>query len=226
MSEEEKEKASAGENPSCADKAECKKDGEAECEKGNESKSESECNKEGAGKDGGEKEKTSEGEASEEQKALTAEEQLTALKKENEQLKDQLLRKAADFDNYRKRMIKEKADAYTYANENLLCDLLESLDNFERAALAGKGVPQAKALYDGVEMANKALVSMLENKYNLTSFAKAGDEFDPALHEGLKSTEGDVDAPKLEEVYLKGYKLHDKVIRHAKVAVVTPKAAK
>lgn len=149
--------------------------------------------------------------------------QLEVLKKENADLKDQLLRKAADFDNYRKRMIKEKQETYDFANAALLTDLLESLDNFDRTVIAAKDIPEAKVIVDGVNMVSKTLVSMLENKYNLSSFAKAGDEFDPSLHEALRSETGDTKVATIKEVYLKGYKLRDRVIRHAKVAVVTPK---
>lgn len=151
------------------------------------------------------------------------EDPLEVLKKDNANLKDQLLRKAADFDNYRKRMIKEKQEAIDYANATLLGDLLESLDNLDRAAAAGEGVPEAKAITDGVVMASKALVSTLENKYNLTSFGAVGDEFDPTLHEALRSVLDDgAESTTIKEVYLKGYKLRDRVIRHAKVAVTAP----
>ena len=67
-------------------------------------------------------------EAPAEEKEPTLEEKYAALEKENADLKDQLLRRAADFDNYRKRMIKEKAETAEYANANLLADLLESLE--------------------------------------------------------------------------------------------------
>ena len=63
----------------------------------------------------------------------SSEEKIAILEKENAELKDQLLCRAADFDNYRKRMIKEKQETFDYANANLLGDLLESLDNFDRS---------------------------------------------------------------------------------------------
>ncbi|MCR5606966.1 MAG: nucleotide exchange factor GrpE [Treponema sp.] len=146
------------------------------------------------------------------------------LKKENADLKDQVLRRAADFDNYRKRTIKEKQETFDYANTNLLKDLLESLDNFDRTVEAAATATDPKAIADGVTMVNKALVSMLENKYNLTSYGNAGDTFDPELHEAIGSKQGDVKEPVLDQVYLKGYKLKDRVIRHAKVMVTMPNA--
>ena len=166
-----------------------------------------------------------EAEKSEEKKEQTPEERIAALEKENADLKDQLLRRAADFDNYRKRMMKEKQETYDYANAGLLGDLLDSLDNFDRTIDAAKDAKDAKSIADGIKMINKALVKMLEDKYGLTGYGKEGDEFNPDEHEAIGRME-DEKAKKetLAQVYLKGYKLKDKVIRHAKVMVKVPKA--
>lgn len=163
-------------------------------------------------------------EKSEEKKEQTPEERIAALEKENADLKDQLLRRAADFDNYRKRMMKEKQDTYDYANAGLLGDLLDSLDNFDRTIDAAKDAKDAKSIADGIKMINKALVKMLEDKYGLVGYGKEGDEFNPDEHEAIGRME-DEKAKKetLAQVYLKGYKLKDKVIRHAKVMVKVPK---
>ena len=146
------------------------------------------------------------------------------LEKANAELKDQLLRRVADFDNYRKRAIQEKQDAFDYANTNLIKDLLESLDNFERTVEAAKTAQDAKSIADGVSMIARGLVSLLENKYELASYGAAGDAFDPELHEAIGSSEGEGDVAVVSAVYLKGYKLRGKVIRHAKVMVAMPKA--
>ena len=163
-------------------------------------------------------------EKSEEKKEQTPEERIAALEKENADLKDQLLRRAADFDNYRKRMMKEKQDTYDYANAGLLADLLDSLDNFDRTIDAAKDAKNAKSIADGIKMINKNPVKMLEDKYGLTGYGKEGDEFNPDEHEAIGRME-DEKAKKetLAQVYLKGYKLKDKVIRHAKVMVKVPK---
>lgn len=164
-------------------------------------------------------------EAKEETKEQTPEEKIAALEKENADLKDQLLRRAADFDNYRKRMMKEKQDTYDYANAGLLADLLDSLDNFDRTIDAAKDAKDAKSIADGIKMINKGLVKMLEDKYGLVGYGKEGDEFNPDEHEAIGRME-DEKAKKetLAQVYLKGYKLKEKVIRHAKVMVCIPKA--
>ena len=146
------------------------------------------------------------------------------LEKTNAELKDQLLRRVADFDNYRKRAIQEKQDAFDYANTNLIKDLLESLDNFERTVEAAKTAQDVKSIADGVSMIARGLVSLLENKYEVTSYGAAGDAFDPELHEAIGSTEGEGDVAVVSAVYLKGYKLRGKVIRHAKVMVAMPKS--
>ncbi|MDE6350650.1 MAG: nucleotide exchange factor GrpE [Treponemataceae bacterium] len=156
--------------------------------------------------------------------AETDEAKIAALEKENAELKDQLLRRAADFDNYRKRMLQEKQDAFDYGNANLLKDLLDSLDNFDRTLEAAATANDIAAIVDGIKMVNNNLVNMLENKYNLSSFGKEGDEFDPDIHEAIGMQEGKVKKEQLAAVYLKGYKLKDKVIRHAKVMVVKPEA--
>lgn len=163
--------------------------------------------------------------AQSEKKELTPEEKIEQLEKENAELKDQLLRRAADFDNYRKRMMKEKQETFDYANANLLGDLLDSLDNFDRTIEAAATAKDVKSVTDGIKMINKNLVKMLEDKYGLVSFGKEGDEFNPDEHEAIGRTE-DEKAKKetLMQVYLKGYKLKEKIIRHAKVMVKVPKA--
>ena len=71
-------------------------------------------------------------------------------------------------------------------------------------------------------MVSKSLVSTLENKYSLVSFGAVGEAFDPELHEAIGMQTGDVEEEQLAAVYLKGYRLKDRIIRHAKVMVVKP----
>lgn len=169
--------------------------------------------------------------AESEKKEETAEEKITRLEKEVEDLKKQIedskkeaLYKAAENENWRKRMMQQKEDAVAYANSSLLSDLLESLDNFDRTVESAATATDPKTIADGVKMINNSLVSMLENKYNLVGYGAVGDAFDPDIHEAIGMQEGDVQEEQLAAVYLKGYKLKDKVIRHAKVMVVKPKA--
>lgn len=169
-------------------------------------------------------EKSSDKEEKSEEKPKTPEERIAELEAEIKDLKTQALYKAAETDNWRKNMLKQKDEAVAYANENLLKDLLDSLDNFDRTVQASETATDVKSIADGVKMISKSLKSLLENKYNLVPFGKEGEDFDPELHEAIGSQEGDVDKEKLKQVYLKGYKLKDRVIRHAKVMVEKPKA--
>ena len=159
----------------------------------------------------------------ESEKELTPEEKIAALEAENAKLKEEVLRRAADFENYRKRAIQEKQEAFDYANTNLLKDLLESLDNFDRTVEAAATATDPKSIAEGVSMINKSLISMLENKYNLVGYGAVGEPFDPDIHEAIGKADEDVAEPTLKAVYLKGYKLKDRVIRHAKVMVSMPK---
>ncbi len=159
-----------------------------------------------------------------EEKELSPEEKIAVLEKQIEDLKNQALYKAAENDNWRKRMMQQKDEAVAYANASLLGDLLDSLDNFDRTLDAAKDAKDAKSIADGIKMVNKNLVSMLESKYGLKSFGKEGDEFNPEEHEAIGRVEDEAAKNEtLKQVYLKGYKLNDKIIRHAKVMVNVPK---
>ena len=98
-----------------------------------------------------------------------AAEKLASLEAKCRELQDQYLRKAADFDNYRKRMIREEQEAIDYANTNVISDLLQILDDFDRAIEAGKkvGEENAAAFMQGVVMIRNGLSSLLESKYGL-----------------------------------------------------------
>ncbi|ULQ58849.1 nucleotide exchange factor GrpE [Brucepastera parasyntrophica] len=147
------------------------------------------------------------------------------LEKKCAELQDLYLRKVADFDNYRKRMIKEKQDAIDYANTNLLVDLIQVLDDFDRAIEAGASpdTGSLSAFVDGVIMIRKQMASMLENKYGLVYYPTVGEVFDPNIQEAIGSvTAPEVKEPTVAEEYVKGYKLKGRVIRLAKVMVAMP----
>jgi len=148
------------------------------------------------------------------------------LEKANAELKDQYLRKAADFDNYRKRMLKEKQEAIDFANAALLVALVQVLDDFDRAIDAGgqheAGTPAA-AFADGIAMIRSRLGSMLESKYSLAYYPAKGEHFDPNIHEAIGTVPvPGLAEPTVAEEFVKGYKLRDRVIRLAKVMVNMP----
>lgn len=141
------------------------------------------------------------------------------------ELQDQYLRKAADFDNYRKRMIKEKQEAIDYANTNLLSDLLQILDDFDRAIEAGQKAEaeNTEAFMQGVLMIRSGLLSLLGSKYGLQYYEVQGKVFDPAIHEAVATNpSAEVTEPTVGAELQKGYKLKERVLRPAKVMVLMP----
>jgi molecular chaperone GrpE len=146
-----------------------------------------------------------------------------------EDLRDQLLRKTADFENYRKRMNQEKQKAIDFANESLLLDIIPVMDDFERAIQSAQAsqelseLPAGKAMLDGITMIEKQLAGKLENKWGLKRFNSAGEPFDPNRHEAmLMEKSPDIEEPVVQEDFVKGYMLKDRVIRAAKVKVLMP----
>ena len=153
--------------------------------------------------------------------------QIAALKEEVADLRDQLLRKQADFENSRKRIMREREEAIRFANANLLLDLVETMDNFERAIKSCEESRDFDTFYTGIDMIEKQLTSMLENKYGLKRFESEGEEFNPELHEAIAAEESaEATSQTVISDLQKGYMLHDRVLRHAKVRVVIPATQK
>lgn len=142
-------------------------------------------------------------------------EEIKKLTNQVETLKDRLLRLTAEYENYRKRTAKEKEGIYTDACADVLKEVLPTLDNLERAYAADGSVEDLKK---GIEMTMKGLKS---------SFEKLGVEeipvdegFDPNLHQAVMHVEDEnLDKNVVAEVFMKGYKKGDKVIRHTVVKV-------
>lgn len=145
------------------------------------------------------------------------------LAKENSDLKEQLLRKQADFENFRKRLLREKEDSIKYANSNLLLDLVNVMDDFERAIRSSEESRDFDSFHSGVEMIEKQLVSLLERKYGLKRFESEGEPFDPEKHEAIAMEDSTEHGTMVVlEDFQKGYQLHDRVLRHSKVKVANP----
>lgn len=134
-------------------------------------------------------------------------------------LKDQLLRKAAEFENYKRRTESERGDYFAYANEKLISDLLPVLDDFERALKAYDKNHDTQALKKGVELVNDKFRNILE-KQGLKEMDSTGKEFDVNKHDALMQQPSDEVKPNtVIDTIEKGYNLKDKVLRHAKVIV-------
>ena len=149
---------------------------------------------------------------------LTVEEQLEAAKKEVEQYKDKYLRAVAEFDNYRKRTLKEKAELLLNGSEKAVCAFLPILDDFERA-IADK-TEDANAIKEGVQIIFNKFNKTLES-LGVTKIETEGKDFDVDFHEAVAMVPGmgDDKKGKVIDCVQTGYQLNDKVIRHAKVAV-------
>ena len=162
-----------------------------------------------------EAEKVCEAEETEEQSA----EQTDVEAKLCEQLKqkdEKLLRIAAEYDNYRKRTAKEKEETYQNATMNVLGEFLEVADNFERAKNAESEIEDYKK---GIEMIFSQFLDKMK-KLGAEPFGEAGETFDPELHMAVSHIEDESKGEnEIVEVYQRGYKLGDKVIRHAAVIV-------
>lgn len=142
----------------------------------------------------------------------------TALEK-NRELEDRLLRMAAEQDNFRKRMQREREIALKYAEEAILREILPSLDNLERAVEQCQCSPDAGTLLAGVELTCKGLLNTLE-KFGVKPLAGKGQPFDPNFHEAVAmEASGDVPENQILQEYQKGYMFKDRLIRAAKVVV-------
>lgn len=147
------------------------------------------------------------------------------LEEENSDLKDQLLRKQADYENFRKRMFREKEDAIRYANSRLLLDLTSVIDDFERAIHSAEISKDFDSFLEGISLIEKQMTAMLKNRWGLKRFSSQGEKFDPGKHEAIASEESDkIDDPVVLEDYQKGYYLNDRLLRPARVKVAKPVA--
>jgi molecular chaperone GrpE len=145
--------------------------------------------------------------------------QMEELQKQVDQYKDLLLRKAAEFDNYKRRIESETTNILKYATESLVEDLLPVLDDFERSLKHRKENKDNDALVKGIELIYQKLVKVLEGR-GVKPFDTVGKEFNVEYHDALMQIQrSDVPHHTILEEVEKGYTLNDKVIRHAKVVV-------
>lgn len=166
---------------------------------------------------------------SESEKSTEAEnflKRIAELEEENNLLKDQYLRKQAELENYRKRMQREKAETIQFSNKQLLLDLVPIIDDFERAIKSSEVSKDFESFHDGVVLIEKGFINLLERKWGLIRFDSEGEVFDPQRHEAITTEERtDHETSMVLEDYQKGYLLHDKVLRFAKVKVSLPLSA-
>ena len=156
----------------------------------------------------------------EENRKLTAKnkelgDSLEKAQKEHDELQDKYLRVCAEYDNFRKRTQKERDGIFTDAYSDALKEILPIFDNLERAAL----YTEPDKLTEGLELIFKSAKEML-SKLGVEEFGAVGDKFDPNIHNAVMHIEDEsVGEEEIIEVFQKGYKRGDKIIRHAMVKV-------
>ncbi len=144
-----------------------------------------------------------------------------ALERELAEAKDRTLRVAADLENFRKRALKDREEAHHFGHQNLVKDLLPSVDNLERAVDHARkgGEESASGLLEGVELVLRELHSVL-GKHGVTPIEALGQPFDPALHEAMAQVpDGSQPPGTVVEVFQRGYQLRARLLRPARVVV-------
>jgi len=145
------------------------------------------------------------------------------LEAKNAEYEDRIMRLKAEFDNYKKRIIKEQGLAVKYAAENMVHQLLPIVDNLARALDANDSKEELQSIIDGVKLTHKDIGDLLE-KHLVCEINPVNIPFDPKEHEAVAVVESDNhDEDCIVEVFQKGYKMADKVIRPAKVSICKKK---
>jgi molecular chaperone GrpE len=173
--------------------------------------------------------------------AATPADQVAALAAERDEMKDRMLRVAAEFENWKRRARKEQEDAENKAREAVLRDMLDVIDNLERAVGAfGEGAPtgaaapktgaapaqpqDAAAVLKGVGLVLRLFQSKLE-RYQVKPFAARGEPFDPRIHEAIsKVATADVPPNAVAVELQRGYRIGERLLRPAMVSVATAPA--
>jgi molecular chaperone GrpE len=159
-----------------------------------------------------------------EKKIAELESQVAEKAKAIEEFKDKWLRASADFDNYRKRIIKEKAEWRDFAQEEIIGELLPVLDNFDRALAAMlTSIPNDHVAFaEGMKLVHKQLIDIL-TKHQIIAIDCVGKPFDPHFHEAVMTVPtADYPEDTVVEEIQKGYMHNDKVIRPSMVKVSKP----
>ncbi len=149
--------------------------------------------------------------------------QLEEKTRESSEYFDKWLRLRAEFENFKKRMQKEKADLIKFGNESLLRALLPVLDNLDRAIDHGKAAGETSPLLEGVELVEKEFMTILE-KFGVKPIQAAGEVFDPEKHEAISQQESNLESNRVISTVQNGYFYHDRLLRPAKVVVSQGKA--
>ena len=181
----------------------------------------------GEGTAGNTAEETKQEEATEEtledvQARLTATAALLKTREEEvTETKNRLLRLQADFDNFRRRNATEREELATYVTISVVNKFLQILDNFERAEAAAENATDVQSVVDGRAGIQKQFVKTLED-LGVKEIPAQGEKFNPNFHEAvMRGNNPEMEDETIDMVFEKGYQLHDKVVRHSKVRVIS-----
>lgn len=151
----------------------------------------------------------------------TAADELEQVRGELAEIRDRWIRLNADFENFRRRTLKEREEAYQFGHQALAKDLLPAVDNLERAIEAARksGVGELGSLLQGLELVQREFESVLA-RHGVTEVESLGTPFDPSVHEALAQVPDASVAPStVVQVYQRGYRLRDRLLRPAQVVV-------
>lgn len=167
-------------------------------------------------------EETAEETLEEVQAKLTATAALLKTKEEEAtEIKNRLLRLQADFDNFRRRNTAEREELATYVTISVVNKFLQILDNFERAEAAAENATDVQSVVDGMAGIQKQFVKTLED-LGVKEIPAQGEKFNPNFHEAvMRGQNPEMEDETIDMVFEKGYQLHDKVVRHSKVRVIS-----
>jgi molecular chaperone GrpE len=156
------------------------------------------------------------------QAKLTATAALLKTKEEEAtETKNRLLRLQADFDNFRRRNTAEREELATYVTISVVNKFLQILDNFERAEAAAENATDVQSVVDGMAGIQKQFVKTLED-LGVKEIPAQGEKFNPNFHEAvMRGQNPEMEDETIDMVFEKGYQLHDKVVRHSKVRVIS-----
>lgn len=161
--------------------------------------------------------KAEESESEEKEQSDALDSELENIRAQLSQVNDKLLRTLAEYDNYRKRTQKEKEAIYSDSKSEIVMKLLPVIDNFERAEAAEQ--PDIETYKKGIDMIFTQLMDSMKS-LGVESFGAAGDEFDPNLHNGVMHVEDEeLGENIIADVFMKGYKMGDRILRPATVKV-------
>ncbi|MDH3976428.1 MAG: nucleotide exchange factor GrpE [Deltaproteobacteria bacterium] len=153
-------------------------------------------------------------------------EQIAALEKEKNEIRDNALRATAETENFKKRLTREKEDFVKYSNEKVIKEFLPVVDNLERAVEHAKEAGEGGSLLEGVEMTLDLFKKALAN-LGVTQVSALGEPFNPERHEAVQQIESADHEPNIVvSEFQKGYMLHERLIRPAMVVVSKTPAGK